>query len=288
MLLRASHNRPGRPGGEAWPAGTSTVGKNRTNGRIMAQVNDTQLAQEMARTIGRSMVRLGVKTLMDSNTFGGVLVTPCKWCNGAAVFDFVEPVPGMSPAVEDRGDMHPDAVQLKDYPYEDGDYTVLGPECFVGHSDSGARVIMWRGAAFREMPDRDDSLPYGYRLHMYLRRARGDVRGNAAIDRDWEDLGERVKDEYVQAASDFADELHAQWGRDRNAKSEFVADELNAARENLERIHQILDDAGAPGNMDDGSRIKWLAAQRVAEAEARGRRMLLADIVMMEEGRDDE
>lgn len=38
----------------------------------------------------------------------------------------------------------------REYPYEDGDFTTLGPQVFVGTREDGVRVINWKGENFEE------------------------------------------------------------------------------------------------------------------------------------------
>lgn len=50
----------------------------------MAGLNHEQLQQDMARALGRGMIRSGVKVLLDSNALGGEQVTVCSQCQGEA------------------------------------------------------------------------------------------------------------------------------------------------------------------------------------------------------------
>jgi len=43
------------------------------------------------------------------------------------------------------------------YPYEDGDFIILGPECFAGKD---GEVIMWRGAAYKRIEPVKNPDPY--------------------------------------------------------------------------------------------------------------------------------
>ena len=41
------------------------------------------------------------------------------------------------------------------YPYQEGEAIVIGPECFIGTSTNGTRVIMYKGEAFVPLPPRE-------------------------------------------------------------------------------------------------------------------------------------
>lgn len=195
--------------------------------------SDTRLATDMARAMGKAIVRTGVDMLLGSNHTAANEQAPlirCRACDGAAVIEVKDGDAGLE--------------DLAGHPYWGKDRAETnsnGKEAKVRPTASNGR----------------GPSPYvtiGETLHTYL-KSLGLTSGH-----EWVALAEKTKQGYEVAADYFLDNV-VYSGREAVPDTEGLRDELGAARDQLDRVKKALIEAGAPQNCDMATAI-----QRLAEA----------------------
>lgn len=192
--------------------------------------SDTRLATDMARAMGKAIVRTGVDMLLGSNHTAANDQAPlirCRACDGAAVIEVKDGDAGLE--------------DLAGHPYwgkDRAEQSTNGKEADVQPSANGRGLSAVKDGEH-------GAWSIGHLLHDQL------LAVSVTSGYHWNALAEKTKQAYESAADQFLDTVQYT-GKD---------DELAAARDQLDRVKKALIEAGAPQNCDMATSI-----QRLAEA----------------------